>query len=137
MEFCILRPYYPLNSVQVMFLNFVFYERTGSLHVLKIGCFPQLLSKRSANISLHLSVSFFCFRWFKQILRRNITSRTRLRSCRYKFNFKITLANSALIAWVCFDSSVCFDGSQLVLTWLSFIGSFVNKTSISLCQVNH
>ena len=37
----------------------------------------------------NLSVSFFCFRGFKQILRRNMTSRTRLRSCRYKFNFRI------------------------------------------------
>ena len=36
-----------------MFLNFVFYERTSCLHVLKIGC---------------------CLRWFKQILGRNITS---------------------------------------------------------------
>ena len=87
MEFCIERPYCPSNSVRVMFLNFVFYERTGFLHVLKIGC---------------------CFLWFKQFLGRNITSLTRLRSCRYKFNFKITLTNSALIAWCLLSASGFF-----------------------------
>ena len=80
-----------------MFLNFVFYEHMDCLHVLKIGCcFRQLLFQPLWKYKLEFVRKFLLFSMVEQILGRHITSRTRLRrSCRYKFNFKITLANSA------------------------------------------
>ena len=100
-EFYIERPYYPSNSVRVMFLNFVSYERTGFLHVLKIGC---------------------CFRWFKQILGRNITSLTRLRSWRYKFSFishwqilHWSLAISSVLRFVLTEVNMCKKQGFLLL----------------------
>ena len=94
------------------------------------------LLTRSENCLLFSTASFqpLCkyqlqfvrkFLLFSRVFRRNMTSRTRLRSCRYKFNFK-SHANKFCIdrlgVFRFLGASVCLDGSQLVLTRLSVIG---------------